>query len=206
MTPEEIAEQEAATAAAKVEADAKAKADADAKNLHNNRTEKEKAEYSLKMTAKRLKELGGDPDAILGVKVVIPGEEDDNAPVTVGQLKDMQRRDGQKKAIDLAEALEDETEREDVKKILSDTIKPSGNPETDLASARAIANVTKNARITEELARKGIANRTAPGGSGGSRPVDGVFEPTAEEATFMQPPYNLTQAQVLEARKKEEQA
>lgn len=200
MTPEEIAANEAATAAAKVEADARAKAEAE-KNLHNNRTEKEKAEFSLKKNAERLKALGGDPSALLGVTKPLDDEDeiDDNTPVTFGKLKELQKREGTKSALQMADSIQDEQERNEVKTLLSTRITSSGNAEADLALARNAVNSEKNRQMAEEANRRTRPTRTAAGGSAPGKTED-RFEPTAEEALFMQAPYNVPKAKILEAR------
>ena len=203
MTPEEIAANEAATAAAK-EAEAKAladkaKAEADAQALHKQKTEKEKAEYSLRKNAERLKTLGGDPTSVLGIKLEPSEDEpDDDTPLTVGKLKEMQRQNAQQTAMQLADAIEDDAERKEVKDLLEKRITPSGNAEADLALARAGANARKNALLAEEAARRSKPNRTAAGGSMPGKP-DEAFEPTAEETVFMQN-YGLTKEDVIKAR------
>lgn len=204
MDEKTIAEQEAATAAAKVEAEAKAKAEADAQILHKQKTEKEKAEYSLKKNAERLRALGGDPDSVLGITMAnLEDEDEDNTPLTIGKLKEMQRQNAKLSAMQLADAIEDDTERREVKDLLEKRITPSGDANADLALARAGANARKNALLAEEAARKGRPTRTASGGSTPGKQEE-IFEPTAEEATFMKA-YGLTKEQVLGARKRSEE-
>ena len=53
-----------------------------------SRSELEKAGFSLKKNAERFKELGGDPQSILGTNEVL---EDDDKPLTVGAFKQMQK-------------------------------------------------------------------------------------------------------------------
>ena len=164
------------------------------------RTEKEKAEFSLKKNAERLKELGGDPNSILGIKpdIVKNSDEDDNTPLTLGKLKEYQKQSAQRTALQLAEDL-DESEREDVKSLLASRITPSGNAEADLALARGAANAKKNAMIAEEAMRKTRPNRTASGGTQPGKPQE-TFEPTAEEQVFMRPPYNMSKEKIIKLR------
>lgn len=125
---------------------------------------------------------------------------DDDTPVTVGMLDKLKREQGKKTALELAESVEDETERELAKHYIQNRIVPSGNAEEDLKLARAAINSIKNAQIAEELARKGQPAK----GDGSSQPAkhEGVFTPTPEEAVFMQSPYNLSKEDIIEARKK----
>mgnify|MGYP001571680714 FL=1 len=125
---------------------------------------------------------------------------DDDTPVTVGMLDKLKREQGKKTALELAEKIEDETERELAKHYIQSRIVPSGNAEEDLKLARAAINSIKNAQIAEELARKGSPNK----GAGSSQPAkhEAVFTPTPEESVFMNSPYNLSKDDVLKARKK----
>lgn len=213
MTPEEIAAKEAATAAAKVEADAKAKAEADAASADplkkererlekkEPRTEAEKAAYTLKKNAERAKELGLDPASILGVdqSSSASGEDGDDKPVTVGMLRKLEAERSQKTSLQMAEDIDDEDEREVVKHHLEHTIRPSGNPQEDLKSARALANSVRNGQIAEEASRRSQANQHRSGGAPGKH--DGVIELTAEERAFTKAPFNLTPEQIVKTRR-----
>lgn len=206
MTPEQIAEQEAATAAANAEAE-KAKAalshdplEGEVKKIkkETTRTELEKAQFSLRKNAEKVKELGGNPDEILGGSMIA---EDDDKPVTVKMLKELEAKKAQKTALQLAEDIKDENERELVKHYLETKVIPSGNAEEDLRFAQAGVNAKRNALIAEESGRKSGANAhvSAPGAP--AKNEGEIFEPTPEEATYMRPPFNLTQAQIVAARK-----
>lgn len=177
------------------------------------KTEAEKAAFSLKMTAKRLRELGQDPNEILGASPAPAGESEDDAPVTVGMLKQREREQAQKTALDLADAeITNEHERELAKHHLANTIRPSGNPREDLRAALAIVNSVKNAQLVD-VAQNGAGNRPTPAAAGGSAPgrQDKPFEPTPEEQTMMtmkgldRKPL-LTKEDILEARRKSEAA
>ena len=167
----------------------------------SQRTEKEKAEYSLRKNAERLKELGGDPISLLGVKLPEDADEEDNAPLTIAKLKEFQKKTGQQTALQMADAIEDEIEREEVKNLLTSRIMPSGNAEADLLLARGAVNSKRHAKLAEEANRKSQPIRTA---SGGTQPgkVEEQFTPTAEELIFMRPPYNLSKAKIIENRQK----
>lgn len=209
MTPKEIAEKEAATAAAKeAEDEAARKAAEDEANSQDPlkreldkarkpRTEAEKAAFSLRKNAERARELGLDPTEILGDGA---GEGKDKV-VTVEMLEQRDKDKAAKTAISLAdEQIENETERELVKHHLESSIRPSGNPATDLANARAIVNSVKNKQIADEAARRGDPTRHGSGnGAPGNHEM--TFTPTEEESRFMKPPFNVTKDDILKARK-----
>jgi len=125
------------------------------------RTEKEKAEFTLKKNAERVKELGGDPTSILGIERETKEEIDneDDAPMTVGMYKKIQQQSATKTALQLASEIENETERELTKYHLENTIKSTGNPTEDLRLARSLVNAVKNTQILEEATRK-VAPKT----------------------------------------------
>lgn len=166
------------------------------------KTEAEKAAFSLKKNAERARELGVDVESVLGTKTHIETgvDDEDSKPVTVGMLRDIQKKDAQKSAIQMADDIADEDTRTTVKSYLADNIKPSGNAESDFRIALAAASATKNKQVIEEINRYTPPKRTASGGSIPAN-LEEAFTPTAEEQRFMQPPYNLSQAKVLAARK-----
>ncbi len=205
MTPEEIKEQEAATLAAKEAADAKAKADADAArhsdpvkealDKENNRggskrTEAEKAAYTLKKNAERLKALGGDPAEVLGTdndNGTDPDldDEDDDKPMTRGDFKRAEARRTTQNALQLADAqIENENERELAKSYLNTRIKPSGDPQKDLEDAMALVNSVKNRQVaTEQNRRSTTVVRRTSSGSGAPARYEEKFEASDEEIT-----------------------
>lgn len=168
------------------------------------RTESETATYNLKRQAEKAKELGLDPAEILGVKTHIETDsgDEDSKPVTVGMLRDIQKKDATKTALQMADDIGDEDTKATVKKYLSDNIKPSGNAESDFKIALAAASASKNKLVIEEMNRFSPPKRTASGGSVGAK-VEEEFTPTAEEARFMAPPYNLPKEKIIETRKKQ---
>lgn len=157
------------------------------------RTKREKLIFTKKRLDKQLAEL----DEEEGIE---EPEDDDDAPVTVRMLKDMQKKTTVKTALDLADEIDAETERELVKYHIQNTIKSTGNPKEDLKLARAIVNNSKNEKVIEELQRKpGTKNHS--GGSGGpAKPAEQEPEYTAEEQAFMRPPFNMSKDQILKAR------
>lgn len=207
MTPEKIAELEAATAAAKSAAEAAGGTD-EALNeaLHNaesalsqakapsqtdlvkqelersqrqGRTEAEKAAYSLKKNAERAKELGIDPAQVLGF-----GQEstvvDKTAPMTIEMYEQIQKDNAQKSALQLADNITDEYERELTKHYLSTRIVLSGDPTADLKLAQGMVNAVKNAQVLEETAR---ARHATTHSSGPGAPAKKVGTDEAELTT-----------------------
>lgn len=169
----------------------------------SERTEKEKAEFTLKKQAERLRELGSDPGEVLGIKPILKVKDEirDDAPLTVGMLRELQKQDAKKTAINLADDITDEDERKDVKELLEKRLTPSGNAQADLALARAAVGAVRTAKIAEELNRKQSATRNAAGSSSPAKSED-EFTPTEAEAVMMRKPYNLSKEKILEARKR----
>lgn len=166
------------------------------------RSEAETTAYNLKRQAEKARELGLDPADVLGIKpkLEIDSSVSDDEPLTVGKLRELNKRNALDEAISLADSIEDETERDAVREMLKTRIVPSGNAQADFSLARAAISSTRNSRIAEEIARKKAPTRTAAGGSVAEPPKDD-FEPTPEEAIFMRPPYNLSKEKILAKRK-----
>lgn len=163
------------------------------KNRGEGKTELERALYKKQQLDKRIAELKGTT----GEEIA---ETDEDKPVTVKMLREIQREDAQKTALQLAEDIKNEYERELTKHHISNTIKPTGNPNEDLRLARAIVNSVRNSQIVEEAARKVKAKEFSNGTSAGEK-FEEEFTPTTEEATLMQG-FGLSKEEVLEARKK----
>lgn len=170
------------------------------------RTEKEKAEFSLKKNAERLKELGGDPIEVLGIKpnLQIDKEIPDDTPLTVGSLREIQKQDSKKTAIELAEKLEDPIERQRVIEILT-RLSPSGDAQADLALARGSANSKKNAEITQEILRTTEARKVSSGSGVPAKIEETLTDLTPDELALMRPPFNLTKEEVKASRKREQE-
>lgn len=219
MDKEKIAELEAAVATAKSAAEgaggldenlnkafteaesALSKAKEPSQTNKDTRTEAEKAAYNLKKRADEARAQGLDPADVLGIKpqIKIDGDLPDDAPLTVGTFKQMQKQEAKKTALQMAQELP-EDERDEVIEILSNRLVPSGNAEKDLELARHAVNSERNTKIAAELSRKGKPRQTAAGGSGNA-PTGDDFEPTADEAVFMRPPYSMSKDKILAARK-----
>lgn len=201
MTPEEqkAQEQEAEARRAEEEAEKARQDESLKKELDKVQKAKlgkrERLEFAKKKIEEQLKnDFGGEytPD------------EDDDTPVTKGELKKLEQEKAKKTALQIAESIEDETERELTKHYLENRIVPSEDPEDDVKLARVAVNAVKNAQIAEELARKGSgkAHASAPGAP--AMQSGGVFEPTPEELVFMNPPYSLSKEMIIANRKKNE--
>jgi hypothetical protein len=163
-------------------------------------TEKEKAEFTLRKNAERVKSLGGDPNSILGIEE--EPSEDDDEPMTVGMYKKIQQESAVKSALQLAGDIQNETERELVIFHLNNSIRSTGIPSEDLRLARALVNAVKNAQIGEEIARKTQAKTHS--NSSGVNAVDKEVkgELTEQEKLFLGKPFSMTKEQILKARTK----
>ncbi len=166
------------------------------------KTEAEKAAYSLKKNAERAKELGIDPAEILGYarKDVDDEPNDDDKPVTLGMLKKMEMEKSGNTALQLADDISNEVERELTKYHLENTIRSTGNPAEDLKNARAIVNAAKNSQIIEEVARKSPVKTHSSATSAPAKPEDEHIELTRDELAFTRPPFNLTEKDIIAAR------
>lgn len=165
------------------------------------RTEKEKAEFSLRKNAERVKALGGDPNSILGIEEDNFEEEDDQ-PVTLGMLKKMQQESAAKTALQQAEEISNETERELVKYHLQNSIRSTGNPTEDLKLARALVNAVKNTKIIEEATRKSPAKTHSSGNGSPAKDNTVKGELTEQEKVFLGKPFNLSREAIIAAREK----
>lgn len=175
------------------------KAELEKEKRSNDRTEPEKAAYSLKKNAERVAELGLDPAAILGI--VQKNSDDEDAPVTVGMLKQMNAENAKKSALQLANDISNEHERELAKHYLNTRIVPSGDAQSDLRTALALVNSVKNGQILEEQGRR--ANASPGTGSGGpAKPPQSDAALTEIELSYMRPPFNLTKEQIIASRPK----
>lgn len=220
MNPEKIAELEAKVSQAKEAADAasgtdetsnKVLADAEAalaaaKKAPSQKTERTPAEiaaHNLKQKAEDAVKAGLDPSEVLGIKskpFQIGDDLPDDAPLTVGTFREIQKKDARKTAEEMADALPDTDERDRVKAELA-FIVPSGDAQADFRRAQAAANAERNAKIITESLRRGPKKNNAAGGSADLQ-AEGEFTPTPDEAVMMKPPYSLSKEKILAARQK----
>lgn len=176
---------------------------APSQEIKPKRSEAETTAFNLKKQAEKAKELGLDPAEILGVRthIEVDASEDDDKPVTVGMLRNIQKQEAQKTALQFADDIADESTRDTVKQYLANNIVPSGDAEADFRLALAAASANKNKEVLQEINRYGTPKKTSAGGSMPAT-VEEEFVPTAQEQVFMRPPYNLSKEKILEARKK----
>lgn len=128
-------------------------------------------------------------------------EEDDNRPLTVAEFKSMQRETAQETALTLADDIQDEAERKLVKHHLEQTIKPSGDPQTDLRNARSLVNAVRNTQIAAEAVRAGKPKAAGSAASAPPREKQ-ADDLTAEEKKIMTG-FKLTKEQVIASRPQE---
>jgi len=164
------------------------------KRKGEGKTELERAIFKKQQIEKRIAELGGDSGDV-------ESDFDEDKPVTVKMLREMEEQKAQKTSLQLAEEIENEHERELTKYYLSNTIKSSGNPSEDYKMARALVNSKKNSQIAEEIARRPVAKQFSSATSGATR-YEGEFTPTEEEARLMKWG-GLTKEEVIASRKAE---
>lgn len=145
------------------------------------RTHDEKILYKFNELKKEVKERGLLPEEADPIDVA-----DDDAPVTVGMLKKIQADNAVKTSLQLADDIQNETEKELVKHHINNTIRSTGNPSEDLRLARAIVNETKNRQILEEVDRKIPAKTHSSGTSAPAKQLDVEPELSKEEITLMQ--------------------
>ena len=120
-------------------------------------------------------------------------------------LRRREQLQAEKSALQLAEEIPNETERELTKHHLQNSIKSTGNPQEDLRLARAIVNEVKSRQIAEEVARKTAARNHSSGSSAPAKEDESLIfdqDLTPEELTFMRPPFNVTKQDIMTARKK----
>jgi len=164
------------------------------------RSEKEKAEFTLKKNAERARELGIDPAEALGLKTAEAAEGDD-APATIGAVKNLLAEKAKDTAFELADEIEDEHVRELTKLNLKRII-PSGDPREDLRLARLAAESAKNAKVLEEVGRAGRPRTHVSAAGAPAATTETEVELTAPEREFLKPPFNLTKEAIIAARPK----
>jgi hypothetical protein len=147
------------------------------KEKSESRTKLEKLEYTKKRVESQLEEERKK----LGVVIAPSGDDDE--PLTLGKYRQIKQEEAQQTAIQMADDIQDEKERELVKHHLSNTIKPTGNPNEDLRLARMLTNSVRNSTIIKESNRKGEPQSYR--GSSAPAPYEPTFEPTPEEAQMM---------------------
>lgn len=146
--------------------------------VSGKKSELEKAIYKQKQIEKRIEELTGHK------KEEELSDEDDDKPLTIGQFKKLQQKEATHSALQLADDIEEEYERELVKHYLSNGIK-TGDPKQDLAIARAYVNSKKNTMVIEESQRQKTAKSFSKGNSAPAKTEEPDIELTANEQYFL---------------------
>jgi len=111
--------------------------------------------------------------------IVISDEDDDDKPLTKGDLKRIERENAKKTALQMADDLP-EDERSNVREILETRIMPSGNPAKDYQTALDLANSEKNRQLAAEAARKRTPAKHSSG-TGAPPKEEDQFVPTETE-------------------------
>lgn len=163
-------------------------------------TPAEKAAFTLKKNAESVAALGLDPAEVLGLNNPVPQGVDKDAPVTVGMLEAMQLDRSQKTALQLADEIPDQYERELTKRYLMERVRPTGDAHEDLRFARLAVNAVKSGQILEETNRAGTPRSFASGAGAPPTTTQKEVEFTAEELGFMRAPFNMTKEQILKTR------
>lgn len=163
------------------------------------RTEAEKAAHALRKNADRARELGIDVEEVLGVK---SKELDSSAPMTVGMYEEIRKNEAQKTALQLADEIPDESERELTRVYLETRIRPSGNAQEDFRFARAAVNAVKTGQILEETARAGAVKTHGSSPGAPLKQVAPSGELTTGELAYTKAPWNMSKEQIIAARPK----
>jgi hypothetical protein len=139
----------------------------------------------LEVTINRLKKEKAEEDARNGVIPEVP-DADDDIPLTRGDLKRLKQEEAKQTALSMAESIDDEQTREQVKDVLESRIVPSGNAQKDYEFALDAVNSEKNRQLAAmKKAGKTVAPRVSSG-SGAPAPVgDEPFEMTPEEQAMI---------------------
>lgn len=126
-------------------------------------------------------------------------EDDDDKPLTKGEFRKMQAESATKTALQLADEVTNETERELLKYYLQNRIVSTGDPKQDLELARGLVNSVRNKQIIEEQQRRPESSARSSG-AGAPANIKKTEELTAEEQAFMKAPWNLTKEQIIASR------
>lgn len=150
------------------------------------RTQEEKAIYSYKQKQEELRRLGIDPSVIDGVAPNPERHPDDDATMTVGMFKRFQEEQSVKSAKELLKTIEDPIERELVEFYLDNKVRPSGDPQEDITTARYLAYAKKNDAIVEMSSRKPVAqSHSGASGAPAKSPSQQIGEFTETEKQLL---------------------
>lgn len=187
-----LSDAETLAATAKATADALSREDPDP-------VEKKKAKLLKKqgIIKSQLKNLGVDTDEDDDDEDD-SDEDDDTRPLTVGEYNRIQANNLRKTTVQMVDAIPDAADREAVRDALK-SIVASNDPAADFKKAVGIANMDRNSKVLQEVARKAFP-KTAPTRTGAAPRVEEVFTPTALEQSYMQAPFNLAKEDILKSR------
>lgn len=159
------------------------------------RKEKTKLE-KLVYTKERVDKQIAEEKQKLGIE-----DDDMDVPLTKREYNAIKFEESRQEAVDLSDSIEDDNERKLVKYHLEHTIRPTGDPQTDLRNARLLVNGVKNGQQLEEIARARTPRASV---SSPSAPPRGEVKDdlTPEEKNIMKG-FGLTKEKVLAARPKE---
>lgn len=154
---------------------------------------KEKLLRKRKFINKDLRELGVDTDE----EEEEEDEPDLDKPVTFRDLQAIEAGKSRKNALQMAEEIADPLDKAAVLKALP-LVVATTDPVADFQRAVAIANIERNSKILDEVARKPVT-RTSPTGTGAPVNREEAFVPTQYEQQFMRQ-MGLTKEDILRAR------
>lgn len=154
----------------------------------------EKLQRRRRIIERQLDELGVDED-----EEEEDDEEDLDKPVTRRDLQRIETQKAAQTAMQMTEQITDADRKAAVVAALKRLV-PSGDPQKDFGDAVAIASRERNDAVLVELGRKIAPVRHASGAGAPAKAPETEFVPTAQEAAFMRPPFNLTKAGILDAR------
>lgn len=164
------------------------------KQQDNRRSPLEKAQFSLRKVLEQVTELGGDPYKILGVEPPKEGKDkkEDGEKVTMSN-EEMQaeikrqvdeeigkvRNEFGQAEIDsrVSKLVKSESEGKVVKFHLENTLRSSGNIDTDVENAYILANKARFKKTFEELVRKADSKDSTTKGEGAGEKDGEVQEP-----------------------------
>lgn len=126
--------------------------------------------------------------------------DDDNRPLTVADLRRIREEEAVETALNLTESIENEHERRLTKYHLENTIRPSGDAQTDLRNAQALVNAVKNRQKIEDAGRAQVVRRTAS--SAGAPPKEKANDDLTPEEVGIMTAFKLTKEEVIAQRPK----
>jgi hypothetical protein len=138
---------------------------------------------------------------------IVSIEDDDDKPITKGDLKRIERETAKRTALQLTDDLPDD-ERSQVRDILETRILSTGNAQRDFYTALDLFNSEKNRQLAEEAARKRKVTVSRSSGTGAPAREEDQFVPTELELNAAAMVGKKTPAEVkafiLKARAKEQ--